>query len=176
MRILLAVVLVGCGGESSSSIDAPASVDAYDTARCLIQGNYGSLGQITGTAGNAQGATTATFVLDPGPPGKDDLFFRFVAGRGAFAGGIMPGTYPISGVDTDFNNCGLCTNLIADIIPMQGPSKFYFVASGTVTLTTVTAPITGSVSNLRFIEVTVGGTPVPDGCTASINSASFTAN
>jgi hypothetical protein len=153
--------------------DAAKLADAYDTARCLIEGDYGALGTVAGVAGSNAGATTITVVLDPGPPGKDDFFMKLVPGKGVFAGGVAAGTYTLAGVDTNFINCGLCTNLIADIIPASGPSKFYFTDSGTVTLTSVTPPIAGSAQNLHFVETDLNGTPVAGGCTASIASVSF---
>src|SRR5690349_12317423 len=60
MRTAWLVLLAACSGSSDSAqIDAPMP-DAYDTARCLIKGDYGALGSVTGTAGNAQGNTTVT--------------------------------------------------------------------------------------------------------------------
>ncbi len=172
MRLLAIATLAACSG-STPSADAPKQADAYDTARCLIQGNYGDLGSVTGTAGTVSGATTVTITLDPGPPGKDDLFWKLVPGKGAFTGGVAAGTYTIGGVDASFNTCGLCTNLIADITS-SGPSKFYFADSGTVTFTSVTPPIAGSAQNLHFAEIDIStGAEVSGGCTGSITSVSF---
>ena len=171
MRTIALVTLVAaCSGDPApASVDAPGNHDADNSAACLIKGAYGALGAITGTAGNASGSTTATFVLDPGPPGKDDLFIKLAAG-------VTPGTHPIAGADANYTTCGLCVTIIADIVAGQGPSKFYFASSGSVTLTSVTAPITGTVSNLAFTEIAIAdGSTIP-GCTASIASASFTAN
>lgn len=171
------MMLAACSDSPSmTTVDAPgATSDAYDTARCLIQGDYGDAGALTGDAGNAQGATTVTITLDPGPP-RDTFFIRMLDGNGAFASGLVPGTYTISGDDADYNACGLCVHIIADIVSMQGPAKFYFADAGTVTLTSTTPPITGSVQDLHFREVDIGtGQPVSGGCEASMASASFTA-
>jgi hypothetical protein len=176
-RLVAAAVLAGSSGcgSSSASTDAPSAVDAYDTARCLIKGNYGALGMISGMTGSVGvSATTFTATLDPGPPGKDDFFLKLVAGHGVFTVGVMPGTYSIAGADTGFLSCGLCTNIIADIIPSQGPSKFYFTDSGIITLTSVVGTVSGSASNLHFVEVDLTtGSPIPGGCTATIDSVSF---
>lgn len=176
-RTIPIVLLAACSDSSStSSVDAPgATADAYDTASCLIQGDYGDAGALTGTAGSAQGATTVTVTLDAGPP-RDTFFIRMVPGNGVFAGGVAPGTYTISGADADYNSCGLCVHIIADIVSNQGPTKFYFADSGTVTLTSTTPPIAGSVQDLHFNEIDIGsGAPVSGGCQASMTSASFTA-
>ena len=174
MRAAALLVLAACGG-SSDAIDAAVAADAYDTATCLIQGHYGALGSLTGTAGTTgTGATTITVTLDPGPPGKDDFFIKLVGGKGVFAGGVAAGTYPIGGADANFLNCGLCVNLIADIKPGTGPSKFYFAASGMVTLTTVAPPIMGSAMTLHFDEIDITtGNKIVGGCTASIDSVTF---
>ncbi len=176
MRASLAVALLlpaACSGSSSSPDARPA--DAYDTAKCLIKGVYGALGSVTGTAGTTGGATTITVTLDPGPPGKDDLFFKLVPNKGAFSSGApAPGTYTIAGADANYNGCGLCTLIIAGIMPTTGPSKFYMAQSGTVTLTSVTPPIHGTAMNLEFAEIDIStGNTVTGGCTASITSVDF---
>jgi hypothetical protein len=66
-------------------------------------------------------------------------------------------------------------NLVADIVAGQGPTKFYQATAGQVTLTSVTGPYAGSVSNLVFGEVDASGNPVA-GCTSAIASATFTSN
>src|SRR5262245_51234486 len=119
---LALAVLGACGGSDGGGGDKPIGPDAgYDTARCLIVGNYGDLGAKTGTT--AQGPTTLTITLDNGPP-KDSFFLKLTDGKGAFAAGLKTGTFPITGVDTSFTNCGLCTNILADIQAASGPSKF----------------------------------------------------
>jgi hypothetical protein len=175
MRWLTSLVLLAaCSGssESSSPDAAPMAADAYDTARCLIKGDYGDAGAFTGTAGMNQGATTMTATLEPGTA-RDAFFIKMVPGRGVFAGGVAPGTYTIAGVDAGYSTCGLCVHIIADITS-SGPSKFYFARSGTVTFTSTTAPIAGSAQNLHFAEVDINsGAEVAGGCQGSITSISF---
>jgi hypothetical protein len=112
-----------------------------------------------------------TIVLDAGPP-RDSFFLKLNSGEGAFAGGLANGTFEISGADADFSNCGLCVNLIADIVAGSGPSKFYFASSGSVTLTS-TSPPAGTLENVVLREVTVSGATVPGGCTGSIAAMAF---
>jgi hypothetical protein len=171
----LVLALVACGGGSSDTVDAPAPDSGYDTAKCLIKGLYGDLGTVTGVAGTStDGSKTITVNLDPGPPGKDDFFLKLTAGKGVFAGGLAPGTFTITGPDGNFLTCGLCTNLIADIKPTTGPTKFYFADSGTVTLSSVAAPFSGSAQNLLFFEIDImTGNKVPGGCMAKIDAVTF---
>lgn len=176
MRIaLLAVLLAGCGdSEPVKLVDAAVStIDApYDVNRCLIQGFYGALGAKLGTT--SQGPATSTITLDVGPP-RDSFFLKLNAGKGVFAGGLAAGTYPIAGAELAQSTCGACVNIIADIIAGQGPSKFYFATGGTLTLT-ATSPPAGSLANVTFQEVEVSGAMVPGGCTARIDSMTFTTN
>jgi hypothetical protein len=173
--VLVALVAAAAGACSS---DPPVLLDGSTTdadplARCLIPGSYGALGTKTGTAGTVQTSPTLTVILDAGPP-KDDYFVKLVPGKGAFAGGALTtGSFPVGGVDASFNDCGLCTNLIADIVAGQGPTKFYYADAGTVTLT-ATNPIAGSAQNLHFVEFDVNtGLAVPGGCTSAVTSIAF---
>jgi hypothetical protein len=173
--LLLVVALAACGGDDGAStmIDAAVQMpDAQNPATCLIPGDYGDVGSKTGAQTN-MGGISGSFTLDAGPP-RDTFFLKMVANKGVFSGGINPGTYTISGVDAQYNNCGLCVHIIADI-GMTGPSKFYFAESGMVTLTSVNMPITGSATNVMLREVDIGsGDFVPFGCRASISSIMFT--
>lgn len=147
-------------------------------ARCLVQASYGALGTRAGAADVTAG-NTLSVVLDPGPP-KDDFFVKLDPGKGVFAGGtLQTGTFNLTGADASFAGCGLCVDLIADIVTGQGPTKFYFADSGTVTLTradptgATPSKIAGSAQNLHFVETNLDGTPVPGGCSATITSITF---
>jgi hypothetical protein len=167
--------LAACSDSPSTTpIDsAVVRMDAYDTARCLIKGDFGAVGALTGVAGNT-GGVTMTATLEAGPP-RDTFFVKMVTGKGVFSGGVAPGTYTIAGVDANYLNCGLCVHIIADIVTGQGPSKFYFADSGTMTLTSTTAPIAGSGQDLHLREVDINtGAFVTGGCEASIGSVTFT--
>jgi hypothetical protein len=163
-----------CSDGGSSAPGPDAAVDA-DVAACRVRGSYAALGAVTATVGaNAAGNPTLSITLEAGPP-RDVFFFKLVSGAGAFAGGLRTGTFAISGADAGFQSCGLCVNIVADIVAGQGPTKFYQASAGEVTLTSVAPPYAGSVKNLVFGEVDGNGSPIP-GCTSAIASASFTSN
>lgn len=168
----LAWLLGACSSDAPTLLDASSS-DADNLARCLIPGDYGMLGSKPGTAGTVQAGPTLTVVLEAGPP-KDDFFIKLTPGKGVFAGGALTtGSFPITGADARFADCGLCTNIIADIVTGQGPTKFYYTDSGTVTLT-ATDPIAGSAQNLHFVEIDINnGLAVPGGCTTTVSSITF---
>jgi hypothetical protein len=164
-------LLAGACSSNSTPMLLDAAPDASD-ARCLIPGTYGVLGSRTGTP-NSPAPNSLTVVLDAGPP-RDVFYIQLVDGRGVFTGGgLMTGNFAIGGTDASFTACGLCTNVIADIVTGQGPSKFYFAQSGMVSLTS-TDPVAGSAQDLRFVEVDgFTGSPVPSGCSTTIASITF---
>jgi hypothetical protein len=174
----LAVLTAACSADPPPPLLDGSIVDADPQATCLVPADYAALGTRPGTA-DLTVESSLTVVLDPGPP-KDDFFVKLIAGQGAFAGGaIRTGTFALTGADASFTTCGLCINLIADIVAGQGPRKFYFAESGTVTLTRADATagatpskIAGSAQNLHFVEIMVDGTRVP-GCTSTIASITF---
>ncbi|HLL22065.1 MAG TPA: hypothetical protein VK427_08035 [Kofleriaceae bacterium] len=157
--ILLAILVAACGGGSDAAPDATVPADASPT--CLVPAAYGNLGGKTGTT--AQGPTTMTIVLDPGPP-RDSFFLKL--------NNVAPGTYALVGAELSQATCKVCVNIIADIVTMQGPSKFYFATGGSVTLT-ATSPPAGTLSDVTFHEVTVDGTPTGSGCTTKIDALQF---
>jgi hypothetical protein len=164
-----ALALAACSG-SSEPVLLDAGSDASD-ARCLIPGSYGALGSKTGTP-DSPAPSSLTVVLDPGPP-RDVFYIQLVGGKGVFTGGVAAGTFAISGADARFDDCGLCVNVIADIVTGQGPSKFYFAQSGMVTITSTNA-VAGSAQDLQLVEVDAfTGAPVPGGCATSITSIAF---
>ena len=169
---LLLVALAACGGsdDAMTTPDAPGgTADAPSSAQCLVKSDYGAAGTVTGT--QTMGAGTLSATLDAGPP-RDVFFVKLVTGKGVFSGGIAPGTYTISGADAGYTTCGLCVHIIADLVAGQGPSKFYFADSGSVTLTS-TGAVMGSAMNLHFNEVDSGTGAVIPGCAATIGSISF---
>jgi hypothetical protein len=164
----IAVFAGACSGDPAP-VDAGA--DDSSAARCLIPADYGAIGTKTGTP-NTITLDSVTVVLDPGPP-IDDFFLKLIPGNGVFNGGFTTGTFPIQGDDKSFATCGLCTNIIADVVSGQGPTQYYFATSGTVTLT-ATDKLAGSAQNLHFVQINgASGAPIAGGCTSTIASITF---
>lgn len=161
--VLCLALVTACAEDS----DAPA----HDEALCLVAATHAPT-VTAATAGMAGGGhPTVTMTIAAGPP-RDSLFLKLISSAGAFSQGLRTGTFSITGVDTGFTSCGLCVNIVADVVPGQGATKFYQATSGEVTLTSVTPPLAGSVSNVTFVEVDLAGNVVP-GCTTKIASATF---
>ena len=120
-RCLIPLVLVACSDSGTPATpDAATQSDGNGGNACLVKASYGAVGAVTGTAMMGQSTLSAT--LDAGPP-RDAFFIKLVTGKGAFGFGLTPGDYTISGADASYNTCGLCVNIIADIVTGSGPSK-----------------------------------------------------
>lgn len=155
--------------------DGGEATDPHDEALCKVPAAFPKVASASATVGVAGGGhPTLTITLDAGPP-RDTLFFKLISGAGAFVGGLRAGTFAISGPDAGFSSCGLCVNVVADIVAGQGPTKFYQATAGEVTLTSVTAPYAGSVANLVLGEVDLQGTAIP-GCSTKVPSVTFSSN
>jgi hypothetical protein len=70
------------------------------------------------------------------------------------------GTVDLSAGDqSNYSTCTTCVLVFEDIDPMAGATKTYYQKSGTVTLGATTPPaITGSITDLTLIEVTIDST------------------
>ena len=98
-------------------------------------------------------------------------------GYGAFSGGFATGTFPLTGAEADWEDCGLCVR-VSDYDSGTGSfSDHYMAQGGSVTLSSINGQLTGSLSNVVLRHIVVSGSTSsnhPDGCTTMITSASFT--
>ncbi len=112
-----------------------------------------------------------------------DIFqLELYKGYTHFAGSIQPGTFTIMGDDLQYSTCGLCARIFTDFDQATGtPSEQQYLATGgTVTITSITPNLTGSISDVTFVETSIDPTtyvsePVASGCATMIVSASFDA-
>lgn len=168
-------VLVACGAQlGPSEVDvrpdtAPAHPDAALPVdnECGIAANQGDLGTMTGAAGaRAQSATTTAqtyFVAAPTSlsamqPVPDILNIELWDGYGPFANGTArTGTFTISGDDTDYDTCGICVLMAANLDDNK-PARLLLATAGTVTVTSIAMASGQStvvdVANASFVEIT----------------------
>ena len=99
-------------------------------------------------------------------------------GYGAFeTGDIETGTFPLTGSDGVSSTCGACVAIFGNL-GSDSVGDFYTANAGTLTLTSVTGTIAGSISNVTLVHVGTDAmdnptdTPV-DSCASSITSATF---
>lgn len=181
--LLVIPVLAACGARLGSSEvdqrpDAAAgqrvdgAVSLPDAAQmnvdndCGIAANQGDLGLMIGTAGaQAQGTSTAQtyFVAAPTSlsamqPIPDVISVELWDGYGAFANGMArTGTFTISGDETDYDTCGICVLMAANLVN-NTPAKLLLATTGTVTVTSIATEAGQTteveVSNASFVEIT----------------------
>jgi hypothetical protein len=164
VTLVIFVSLAACSDDAPTTVDATGIDASSDEARCLVPSDYGNLGTLTGATSAGMSPTSLTIVLDEGPP-RDSFFINL-------KNAVPAGTYEITGDNANASTCSVCVNIIADIVAMQGPTKFYFATSGSVTLT-ATEPPAGTLTNVGFVETTVGGAPTNSGCISQIAAMSF---
>jgi hypothetical protein len=178
---------LGAGGGSSTTGDddselAPdaavilpdASPDATPVAAdnaCLVASDFGALGDVRGTAVSELQDSTSTlrvsWVEAPTPSSStqdapDVLVVEMWDDFGVFTGTVAkPGTFQITGDETDYDTCGVCVLLLANNVN-DTPAKMLLATSGTVTVTSV-ATAAGqttqvSLTNASFVEISYDAT------------------
>jgi hypothetical protein len=158
----------GTDVDSGPDIDAPAAV-------CTAAATYGD----EALANPVAQQPNAGLIVFEGELNADelpDLFaLQLYDGFGVFTDGIVPGTYEITGDEAQFATCGLCALLITD----GGEADAYLATSGSVTITSVSPNLTGTVTNLTYTHVDIDendtSTPNASGCESDIAALAFDA-
>ena len=174
----------------AASLDGSQAMDASGRDRfvadttpavCLASASYGNPGALSGGTEVDLMATGAVVVwwgdLNQDP---DEIVIELYAGWGVFTAGLRPGTFPLTGAELSYQTCGACVFVEADISAEGNVGQEYFATGGTLTLTSVSGRLTGSLSNVTFQHVLFDGktgqmNPVGDGCQTSIGGLSFDA-
>jgi hypothetical protein len=192
--LLLAAMALGCGGDdddddtatadaaadAAASVDSAPGPDAVDDS-CAIQTALGDLGELPATPAVLATGMNILYRAELNTD-VDKVALELYSGTATFGGGDpQPGTYPLTGDELQFQTCGVCVLLYANDMAGPGfpdPDKAYMATGGTVVLDTVGATLAGSLSNVTFQEVTIDpgtavSTPVPGGCNAALDSATF---
>ena len=181
--LLLVPVLVACGAQlGPSEVDQvpdggarprddakPAHADSALPAdnECGVAANQGDLGTMTGVAGaRAQSDTTTAqtyFVAAPTSlsaiqPIPDIINVELWDGYGAFANTTAhTGTFTISGDETDYDTCGICVLMAANLVN-DTPARLLLATSGTVQVKSI-ATAAGETTEVEveeasFVEIT----------------------
>jgi hypothetical protein len=180
---LVVVVLAACGARLDGGVAArpdaavarnpDAAVDGTPDAppmvadnACGVASDQGDLGMLAGAAGSQTQSSTTTqrvsFVDAVSPLTRDSatpdvVYVELWDGYGPFTGtAAQPGTFTIAGDDTDYDTCGVCVLMLADVAN-NTPTKLLLATSGTVTITSV-GTATGqtteaTVTNASFVEI-----------------------
>ncbi len=165
----------GAGGGASGTAGAGGN------ATCLTAANHGSLGSKTAPNASLDTATLLTWALplEAATPG-DTVDVQLFADLGVFEaqGGFVTGTFQLAGDELNYSTCGLCVLIYENVAANGDYRGAYMATSGTVTLTSVTGTLTGTLSNIKFQHVTVDSstfisTPHADGCRSAVDSLAF---
>jgi hypothetical protein len=146
--------------------DASTTPVAMDNA-CGVVANPGDLGTLTGYAGaQLQQNSTTDRIRWVGSPTQatattaspDEVYVEMWDKYGAFNGvAAHTGTFTLSGDDLDYDTCGLCVLVLANVTN-NNPTKWLFATAGTVNITAVgtnTGQQTAvTITNASFSEIT----------------------
>lgn len=188
--VIMTFGLVGCmagapndpaGDDDGNTGSDMGSNGGSDQAACALPATSPDAGSLAATAAQrcnqsgTQGTKHWYRLVAALPAGAMDFIqVELWDGSGAFTGGaVHTGTFPISGMETDYNTCGVCVRGIGH----KGAADVqeYFAASGTVTVTSVGAGGTtfaASVSNIGFVQIDqTMHKAVSGGCSANVAGA-----
>lgn len=99
----------------------------------------------------------------------DSFVLELIEGAGAFTDDdVAAGEFPIEGVETNIDTCGVCITLVAGDIE-------YIATGGTLELTEVEATLTGSATDLTFAEIGDDGGALAGGCETEVATVTFDA-
>ena len=196
---LLSCAVLGCGSSGGAGVDGnpgngsnTPTADAWvNPSNCTIStGNFGTpvaqadvLASMQPGGGASQVSNYLYFPLTDRGFDGDVLWFDLSGSTGRFNGAIQPGTYTISGTDTDPDHCGLCAYIVTPATPPTGHKDGYMAMAGTITVSQVAmvpnGTLTISASGLVFQhyyldQVTPASKLVGDNCRTAINSVSYT--
>jgi len=137
---------------------------------CAVSPNYGTITPIDAYADSYSGDVVGGFLLNSN---GDEVHIELYNNEGVFTGGsVRTGTFALTGAEIQYSTCGACVRLFEG-----GSSRNFLATGGTLTLTSVSGNLTGTLTNVTFVEVTIASgfvsTPVPGGCTSAITSMSF---
>jgi hypothetical protein len=148
---------------------SPDATTAIADNACGVASDQGDMGMLAGSAGSqTQSSTTTQRVswvqsVTPGTATQatpDFVEIELWDGYGAFTGtAAHTGTFTISGAETDYDTCGTCVLMFANVDANNTPAKMLLATSGTVTVTSV-GTATGqttqaTVTNASFVEITL---------------------
>lgn len=174
----------GGGGGNSGPNDARQTRDAEDLT-CLAAEGYGNATLTNQGAAQVppEDGMPSEFMYMFGDLNADAMFDAFymelAAGYGAFTDTpIAPGTYELSGEESDYATCGVCAEIDADINDEGEISQIYFANGGSITINSITPNLSGTITNATFVHSNFDpddGTTTPhqSGCQTTLTSASF---
>jgi hypothetical protein len=162
--------------DTAHSTDTAVPPDGSSGA-CLVVSDFG-----TPTVGYDEAEIDADGTYYYGELNEDALpdvvSIELYAGGGPFPTTLTTGTFQLTGAELQLSTCSACVLVYADVPETGEPPQTLMATGGTLTLTSVTGHLSGTLSNVTFQHVAIDdntgvSTPVNDGCTTRIGSLSF---
>lgn len=153
------------------SIDAAPSIDAGNAPGCTIPASLGTVSPRMPTITSAPGELHYADPLNG--DAKPDIFkLVLISGRGAMTGGIAPKTVQLGGVESKYATCGACVEIFSDVDSSNNFAAFFLASSGTLTITSVSPHLTGTLTDATLIHLD-DNDAVVDSCTTHVDSLAF---
>jgi hypothetical protein len=108
----------------------------------------------------------------------DELSISLWDDYGVFEGTVpSPGTYSITGADTDLGDCGVCVTIAGDVDLSDDTERQLLMAqSGTVVIDSITGEMSGNLAEVVLAEINPATELlIPGGCQTVIPSLNFRA-
>jgi hypothetical protein len=172
-RTLLLLVVTACGGAGAGGGDGDAGHGGAGAADAGDPGDGGAgaadasrsgcpaglpadLGKVTPLETD-QSQTDEYYFLFAGVSDEPDpvqqFAMRIYKGRGPLGAGVFPGSFSISGADTDYQTCDVCIFLFAEKDEL--PYAMFMADSGLVTIEEVGDELTGVVENVHMRQIDI---------------------
>lgn len=172
----------GCGGTCYGTCGDGLACDAVSktckaTGSCPFPSSLGALGALDGDSEGDEYFVDFYAELNAAAD-VATVYLSVEDGYGPFTNGLKTGTFTLTGDERNAATCGACVQLYASTSAEEG--MVYMPTGGTMNVTSINGRFTGSLSNVTFVEVNIDEdswetTPVPNGCSTQITSASFDA-
>ena len=195
--IFVLVAAMGCGGGGKNGPNVlPDSnngggEDAPPPAACLVSPSLGTVAptqqvaEFSNDMATPPAPATYFWLGDINAEANQDLIaIELYKGFGVFTTEFPSGptTVQIAGAETNYETCGACIRVFADVPDMGNQAADYFATAGTIEFTTIsTTRIAGTMTNLTLTHVNIlpeapfTSSPHPDGCTSSLGNLAFDA-
>ncbi len=109
----------------------------------------------------------------------DAIVLDLYPGYGVFAGGLMTGTFDLTGDELSLVDCGLCLSLYSNVdVSANTYEAFYMPTSGTVEISSIQGSLVAKLTEGNFqhvdVDTTTGATtPNADGCTTTLSEVNW---
>ena len=105
---------------------------------------------------------------------QPDIFkLVLIEGRGAFTSGYAPQTIQLGGVEAAYATCGACVEIFSNVDANNNFAAFYLATSGTLTITSFSPRLTGTLTNANLVHLDDDDSADADHCTTHIDALSF---